>query len=299
MMFAFAVALGCDMFDSASYAIFARNGRYMTPQGTAKIEELEYFPCNCPACNRKTPEKVRAMILMEQERLLASHNLHACFAELQTIKQAILDGRLWELVEARSRNHPALQAAFQRMLQYNARFEVETPIRKRKGPFILSEQSLFRPEVIRHQARLLQRYAPPPKAKKLLLLPEELTRPFHERSSASEAINRLERLSGVHVCSYGLTYGIIPHELLDVYPLSQTETSLTPTPTSISSARRRVIDYIKKFGYTHCLIVGYAPWQEQLTAWVKQKLRRSAKVRFLEEKELDNRALHRILKALK
>lgn len=32
MMFALAVALGCDIFDSASYALFARNGRYMTTQ---------------------------------------------------------------------------------------------------------------------------------------------------------------------------------------------------------------------------------------------------------------------------
>ena len=116
MMFAFAVALGCDIFDSASYALFARNGRYMTSQGTAKIEELEYFPCNCPACHKKTPDEVRKLLPMYRDRFLASHNLYACYEELQTIKQAILDGRLWELIETRSRNHPTLQAAFRRML---------------------------------------------------------------------------------------------------------------------------------------------------------------------------------------
>ena len=298
MMFAFAVALGCDIFDSASYALFARNGRYMTVQGTAKIDELEYFPCNCPACNKLTPSKVRGMLLMERERLLAAHNLYVCFEELQTIKQAILDGRLWELLETRSRNHPALQAAFQRMLQYAERFEVETPVRKRKGPFILSEQSLYRPEVIRHQTRLLERYKPPTGAKTLLLLPEEWTRPFRERSDATDPIDRLEKLKGVHLCSYGLTYAVIPHELRDVYPLSQTEASLTPTPSAVTQANRRIGAYLKKFGYSRCLVIGNAPWHEQLAARLKRKFKSKVSIRFHEEKELDKHATLRIVKAL-
>jgi 7-cyano-7-deazaguanine tRNA-ribosyltransferase len=236
---------------------------------------------------------------MERERLLAAHNLHACFAELQTVKQAILDGRLWELLETRARNHPALQIAFQRMLHYSDRFEPETPIRKRKGPFILTEQSLFRPEVIRHQARLLQRYRPPPKAKKLLLIPEEHTRSFRESASPTKPVDRLERINGVHLCSYSLTYGIVPYELIDVYPLSQTETSLAPTPAAISFARRRVADYIKKFGYSRCIIIGSAPWHEELAERLKQKSMGKVKIRFLEEKELDKQALQRILKTLK
>jgi 7-cyano-7-deazaguanine tRNA-ribosyltransferase len=299
MMFAFAVALGCDIFDSASYALFARNGRYMTAQGTAKIEELEYFPCNCPACNKNTPEKVRGMLLMERERLLAAHNLHACFAELQTIKQAIMDGRLWELVEIRARSHPALQAAFQRMLKYSARLEADTPVRKRKGPFILTEQSLFRPEVVRHETRLLQRYAPPSKARKLILLPEEQTRSFRESPSPTEALERLQRIAGVHLCSYGLTYGIIPYELIDVYPLSQTETSLTPTAIAISFARRRIVDYVKKFGYSRCVIIGSEPWQKQIAARLKRRVMGKVKIRFLEERELNKQTVQRIKNALK
>jgi 7-cyano-7-deazaguanine tRNA-ribosyltransferase len=299
MMFAFAIALGCDIFDSASYALFARNGRYMTAQGTAKLDELEYFPCSCPACNKMTPSKARGMLLMERERLLAAHNLHVCFEELQTIKQAILDGRLWELAETRSRSHPALQVAFKRMLQYNESFEIETPVRKRKGPFILSEQSLFRPEVIRHQARLLGRYKPPSGAKKLVLLPEEWTRPFRERSGIVDPVERLEKLTDVHVCSYGLTYAIVPHELLDVFPLSQTESSLTPTPAAVTLANRRVADYLQKFGYSRCVIVGNARWHEQLVARLRLKFKSKVSIRFLEERELDKRAVVRILKALK
>ena len=299
MMFAFAVALGCDIFDSASYALFARNGRYMTSQGTAKIEELEYFPCSCPACDKKTPEKMRRLLLMERERFLASHNLYACYSELQTIKQAILDGRLWELVETRSRSHPTLQAAFKRMLAYADKFEVETPIRKRKGPFILSEESLFRPEVTRHQQRLLERYQPPLHVKKLLLLPEEHLRPFREIPDEGGPIERLERRTDVHICSYGLTYAIVPQELLDVYPLSQTETALTPTPAATNHACIRMVAYLKKFRYSRCVMVVHEPWQEQVAESIKRKFKGKIRVHVVKADAFDTQALRTVLKALK
>ncbi len=50
MMFAMAAALGCDLFDSAAYALYARDDRYLTVQGTELLDELSYFPCHCPVC---------------------------------------------------------------------------------------------------------------------------------------------------------------------------------------------------------------------------------------------------------
>jgi len=263
------------------------------------MEELEYFPCSCPACHKKTPEKVRRLLLMERERFLASHNLHACYAELQTIKQAILDGRLWELVETRSRNHPTLKAAFQRMLVYADNFEVETPIRKRKGPFILSEESLFRPEVTRHQQRLLERYEPPSRVKKLLLLPEEHLRPFREIFGNGGPIERLERRTDIHICSYGLTYAIVPQELLDVYPLSQTETALTPTPAATNHARIRMVAYLKRFRYSRCVMVVHEPWQERVADSIKRRFKRKIRVQVVKGDSFDIQMLRAVLKALK
>ncbi len=49
-MFSLAVALGCDFFDSAAYALYARENRYMTENGTWRLNELDYFPCSCPKC---------------------------------------------------------------------------------------------------------------------------------------------------------------------------------------------------------------------------------------------------------
>jgi len=43
-MMALAVALGCDLFDSAAYALYAREERYMTENGTWRLGEMDYFP---------------------------------------------------------------------------------------------------------------------------------------------------------------------------------------------------------------------------------------------------------------
>ena len=63
LMFALAVALGCDLFDSAAYAIYAREDRYLTEYGTSRLGELEYFPCSCPVCIHSEPEEVMNMEL--------------------------------------------------------------------------------------------------------------------------------------------------------------------------------------------------------------------------------------------
>ena len=299
MMFALAVALGCDIFDSASYALFARNGRYMTPQGTAKIEDLEYLPCNCPACYQKTPDQVRRMLLMERDRFLASHNLYTCKSELQTVKQAVVDGRLWELVETRSRNHPALQVAFKKLLTYSKLLEEGTPVRKRKGPFILSEDSLYRPEVSRYQDRLLSQYRPPKRASRLLLLPEHYLEPFREDSEQTGLIYKLERRSNVHISAYSLVYGIIPQELLDVYPLSQTESALTPTSSIVNRAMQEIIAYLIRTKYARCVILVEEPWEVKIAGALKRKFKRKMKVSIVKGKTLDKESYATIVKAVK
>ncbi|MCS7131044.1 MAG: tRNA guanosine(15) transglycosylase TgtA, partial [Archaeoglobaceae archaeon] len=61
MVFALAVAMGCDLFDSAAYALYAKDDRYMTVYGTKKLSELQYFPCSCPNCSKMEPEEVREL----------------------------------------------------------------------------------------------------------------------------------------------------------------------------------------------------------------------------------------------
>ena len=54
MFFAQAALLGCDFFDSASYAKFAEGGRMLHPTGTIHLNQLNELPCDCPVCSNTT-----------------------------------------------------------------------------------------------------------------------------------------------------------------------------------------------------------------------------------------------------
>src|SRR4029078_6536499 len=92
------VALGCDTFDSASYILYAKEDRYMHANATFRLQDLSYFPCSCSVCSRfKTQELLQ---VDKEQRIveLGKHNLHVIGAEVSAVKQAIIDGRLWEYV---------------------------------------------------------------------------------------------------------------------------------------------------------------------------------------------------------
>jgi len=153
MMLALAVALGCDLFDSAAYALYARAGRYLTVSGTEQLDELDYFPCSCPVCTEHTPDELREEDDETRERLLAEHNLHVTFEELRRIKQAIRSGNLLELVDRRARGHPAMYDGYRALLDHADQLEAEDPVSKGSF-FYTSPESARRPEVLRHHARL-------------------------------------------------------------------------------------------------------------------------------------------------
>ncbi|WP_010477901.1 tRNA guanosine(15) transglycosylase TgtA [Thermococcus zilligii] len=153
MVFALAVAMGIDLFDSASYALYAKDDRYLTPEGTKRLEELEYFPCSCPVCSRYTPQELREMPKEERTRLLAIHNLWVIREELNRVKQAIKEGTLWELVDERARGHPKLFAAYKRLLEYREYLEKNEPVTKASAFFKVSEESLRWPMAMRAKER--------------------------------------------------------------------------------------------------------------------------------------------------
>ncbi len=153
MMFALAVAMGCDLFDSAAYALYARDDRYLTVRGTQHLEDIEYFPCSCPVCIEHSPDEVRALSNKEREKTLAAHNLHVTFGEIRRIKQAIRAGNLLELVEERARSHPTMLDGYRTLLDHADQLEAADPVSK-GAFFYTSHESARRPEVLRHQKRL-------------------------------------------------------------------------------------------------------------------------------------------------
>ena len=253
-MFAIAVALGCDLFDSAAYALYAREGRYMTENGTWRVQEIDYFPCPCPRCASETPKSLMTKSVKEREIFLAEHNLWSCIAELKRVKQAIRDGRLWELTEMRARAHPALLTALKRVKNHKDTLKTFSPSIKRSGFFYFGHEGLVRPEITHYKHRLLSRYMPPANAKVLLLLPQTRNKPFHKAPEMKKIRQLLRMLPAnfadmVHVAVFCAPFGVVPLELDEVYPLSQHETALPLDRETINDVAEQAAAYIKQMPY--------------------------------------------------
>jgi len=254
MLFSLAVALGCDLFDSAAYALYARENRYMTENGTWRLSELYYFPCQCPKCAGETPQKVMEKAPKEREVFLAEHNLYVCQAELRRVKQAIRDGRLWEHIEMRAHAHPALFTALKKLQNYRDFIEEYSPAVKRSGLFFFSSVGLARPEIAHYGHRLLERYCPPENTRVLLLAPQTRKKPFHKAHEFKRVKQVFQRIgetlsTGVHVCFYAAPFGVIPLELDEVYPLSQHETAIPLDQETVEYVASQVSAYLDNVRY--------------------------------------------------
>ncbi|MCK4474433.1 tRNA guanosine(15) transglycosylase TgtA [Candidatus Bathyarchaeota archaeon] len=306
-MFVLAVALGCDLFDSAAYAIYARENRYMTEYGTSRLKELEYFPCTCPRCSKTTPKEVLEMPKEDREAFLAEHNLYACLSELRRIKQAIKNGRLWEHLELRAHGHPALLQALKRLKNYEDYIEKHSPTTKKSGIFFFNSIGLIRPEVVRHRKKLAERYTPSPEAKILLLIPQTQTKPYHKSKEFKEVAKLLRtrfknHLNEVHACFYVAPFGIVPTELDEVYPLSQHETALPLDRETIEYVATQTADYINHTNYNTVLLL-HSPenWHNTvLNICRKTCLRKNIKFNYLNAKQKQNKPmLNRLEKVLR
>lgn len=218
MLFSLASLMGCDLFDSAAYAKFAKDGRMMFHDGTRFLNELEALPCECPVCSSHTAPELKES--PEKEKLLARHNLHVSFAELRRIKQAISEGRMWEFTEARCRAHPTMMEAFRTFARYGEELEPFEPLSRKLAFLHNSSLSYSRPIVSRFKKRLAARYEQPDKD--LYVIFPESKKPYARthRTNISDVL----AVGDAHfwVDSY---FGPVPIELDEAYPLAQ---SLTP-----------------------------------------------------------------------
>ena len=222
MVFALAVALGCDLFDSAAYILYAEDDRLLSTRGTFKLENLQEMPCSCEVCSKYTPDDLRAMPKRERRDLIAQHNLHVSFAELRLIRQAIYEGSLMELVEERCRAHPALLDAVRQLKNYNEDFEKYDPRSKKSAFFYTGAESLYRSEVLRHHQKLLEM----PKKRDLIVLPPG-RKPYSKFISGKlgdfyiYGDKKELDLDNADFMVLDIPFGLIPLDIDELYPLSQ------------------------------------------------------------------------------
>jgi len=261
MIIPFIVAMGVDMFDSASYALYARDGRYMLSHGTYRLEELNELPCHCPVCSKYCAKELRELPREEREVELARHNLYVLKRELSLVRQAITEGTLWNLLESRAKSHPALYAALQTLRRYVHYIEKSHPLThvNVSAEFFFDANSRYRPSVYRYFVRLRDRYTPP-SGRIALLLPDWPSRPFSRFGWTAELIKGLPEglRAKVHALGLSPAYGIVPVELEGVYPTSQYEIPDDPTEL-LEDAIRDVAWFFRRYkgSYRGVVIVTY------------------------------------------
>ena len=224
MVFALCVAMGCDLFDSAAYILYAEDDRLLTTRGTYKLENLVEMPCSCEVCSKYTPDDLRAMPKERRRDLIAQHNLYVSFAELRLIRQAIQEGSLMELVEERCRAHPALLDARRQLGKYAEDLEKYDPKSKKSAFFYTGPESLSRPEVSRHLEKLRNM----PKKQDMVILPRN-RKPYSKFISGKLGEffiydnNHDVNLENCDFMVLDIPFGLIPLEVDEVYPLSQSD----------------------------------------------------------------------------
>ncbi len=227
-----AVSLGCDTFDSASYVIYARTGRYMSRSGILTLAAMSYLPCSCPVCTKTSVRELLELDHVGRTRALSTHNLFILKEELEACKEAIAEGRLWDLVEERSMAHPRLREAFLEMAKYSDYLSLGTPQLKDRGLFVRSAVDLNRPELLSAARRLAG--AGRMNSPRAVVKDMEGTRP---RERAKD--------SGADTYGNHPVLGPYPSELEFVYPFSQTEVgSMVPRVTIAESKVR-----LRRMGY--------------------------------------------------
>ena len=229
--FSLAVAFGCDLMDSAAYALYAQENRYFTlSTGTRNLSELKEFPCECPICSEYSPEDLKAFGGPKKTNLLAKHNLYISYSELKTIRQAIRDGNLWELVEKRVRAHPRLIDALSLLKKNEPFFERFEKVYKNHGRLFSSYEAKFRPILYRYKKRLQNNYTIPKRSKYGLLLPELDIKAKNSPTIKTwlKEINKNENVprKAYHILFYSKFYGLIPLGLTDTFPMGQYESSV-------------------------------------------------------------------------
>ncbi|BES82548.1 tRNA guanosine(15) transglycosylase TgtA [Pyrodictium abyssi] len=247
MVIPFAVALGVDMFDSASYILYARDNRYMTLSRTYRLDKLEYLPCSCPVCSKYTSKDLREMPKHERTRLLALHNLYVLRTAINEVKTAIKEGRLWELLEEKSRAHPSLAKAFSRFARYSKTLARLTPRVKgatTKGVFLYGSESLHNPKLVIHRERLAKYYQPR-KTRAVLIPVDPAEKPFTSSRLYRAALAEYGG-EDTHIVGYSLYIGVIPEELAETYPLSQYELNDAAYPEVVEQSARYIADYIQR-----------------------------------------------------
>ena len=238
------IHIGIDLFDSVSLILNAKLGYFLTAHGKINNEEIDEGFCYCPSCLDKK---------RDYDSLLV-HNYYASLSELKVVRNAIRNTRLRELVEQRIRSEPWMVSVLRTLdTGYYSFQERYFPVTG--GELIAaSNDSLFRPEIVRFRERVKERYKKPPHKKVLLFLPCSAKKPYsfsRTHKAFRRAIAECGNRSVVHEVIITSPLGVVPREVELFYPAQQYDipVSRTWSRDEISMIGESILEFLKTNDY--------------------------------------------------
>ena len=207
MFFAISILLGVDFFDSSSYIKYARDNRFLFPDGTRELKDMKYVPYYSPILDKYDVSELAHMDYEERVRLIAEHNLFMSIEELNRVKTAIFEQSLWEYVEERCRSHPSLYSALKTLGKYREKLEKFENLSKKHAYFYTGLESLNRPVTYRLNKRVKSNFQ---NEKMVVLVNQE------DLDKMKKYVETVNATFLVHT-----PFGFIPYQLLSIYPILQ------------------------------------------------------------------------------
>jgi predicted RNA-binding protein len=167
--------------------------------------------------------------------------------------------------------------------KYREFLEENSPVTHSRGLFYLDSTGLARPEIVRHQSKLVN--WPSVGGKIMILLPEPRSKPFH-RSKEMKGVRTVlrrslnSRFEDLVFCIFAYPFGVTPLELDETYPLSQYEASSPADEDTKRYVAGEVSRFLMSQGRCYQAMVVYAAGE------VGQVIARK-----IEEDPLDSRVL--------
>jgi 7-cyano-7-deazaguanine tRNA-ribosyltransferase len=181
----------------------------------------------------------------DRSRHIALHNLYLLKTEIETCKEAIVEGRLWDLVEERAAAHPRLYEAFLEFTKRSGSLRDGTRFIKDRGLMVKGELDLLRPEVTMSE-EMLAGAARRDRKTALLIVGAENLPGGRLRYSSQEF-----EPGGCDTYRVHPFLGAYPIELDFVYPFTQ---SVSAAPVDSSDAEARAVLTLKRRGYSRVFV---------------------------------------------
>ncbi len=232
-LFGISVAMGVDFFDSAAYALFAKDDRLIMPWGTEKLANIVEWPAASKTFFGLKPQEVKSLPKNERTKIIAKFNLEISLREMARVREAVRKGRIWEYVERKSAEHPAIEEAVNYLLEQSNNLdfmkwvEKSTKIQKNKG-ILWSKKIRTHPYVIAAMKEISNHVRLPSKDvhgnkveenKWNLIIIHGVSGPWRLKCKELiyELYSRFERIQVL----LQTPVGIIPYSLEDLNPFSQ------------------------------------------------------------------------------